>query len=118
MSYDISFKVKAEGVDAYINVGECEANITWNVRDIITQSTGLAWENEANNGLCAEIVPQIAKGLFELQMHPEKYKPLEDKDGFGTVDGVQNFFWQIIKDWDKFKREYEQLAPVATFWIE
>ena len=35
MSYNISFKVKAEGIDAYIPVGTCDANITWNVRKII-----------------------------------------------------------------------------------
>ena len=35
MSYDISFKVKVEGVDAYVTVGACDANITWNVRKII-----------------------------------------------------------------------------------
>ena len=32
MSYDISFKVTVEGVDAYVPVGTCDANITWNVR--------------------------------------------------------------------------------------
>ena len=51
MSYDISFKVKVEGIDQYVNVGDCDANITWNVRKIITNSTGLEWKNEANNGL-------------------------------------------------------------------
>ena len=48
MSYDIKFKVKVEGVDAYVEVGDCTANITWNVREIITQSTGLKWNNEEN----------------------------------------------------------------------
>lgn len=28
MSYNISFKVKVEGVDAYVTVGTCDANIT------------------------------------------------------------------------------------------
>ena len=41
MSYDISFKVKVEGVDAYVPVGACDANITWNARKIIEKSTGL-----------------------------------------------------------------------------
>ena len=49
MSYDISFKVKVEGIDQYVNVGDCDANITWNVRKIITHSTGLEWKNDANN---------------------------------------------------------------------
>ena len=51
MSYDISFKVKVDGTDTYVPVGACNANITWNVGEIIRRSTGLEWKNEANNGL-------------------------------------------------------------------
>ena len=43
MSYDISFKVKVDGVDAYVPVGTCDANITWNVRKIIEKSTRRRW---------------------------------------------------------------------------
>ena len=46
MSYDISFKVKVEGLeDRYVYVGECDANITWNLREMIEKSTGLEWLN-------------------------------------------------------------------------
>ena len=41
MSYDVTFKAKVEGTDCYVEVGDCDANITWNVREIITRSTGL-----------------------------------------------------------------------------
>ena len=63
MSYDISFKAKAEGVDAYVTVGACDANITWNVRKIIEKSTGLEWKNCQNNGLCVDVIPKIEAGL-------------------------------------------------------
>ena len=34
MSYDISFKVKVDGLDNYyVKVGNCTANITWNLRE-------------------------------------------------------------------------------------
>ena len=59
MSYDISFKVKVDGVDAYVPVGTCDANITWNVRKIIEQSTGLEWKNSQNNWLCVDVIPKI-----------------------------------------------------------
>ena len=39
MSYDITFKVKVEGVDQYVPIGSCDANITWNAREIIELST-------------------------------------------------------------------------------
>ena len=117
MSYDISFRVKVEGTDAYIPVGECEANVTWNVREIIVQSTGLEWKNEENNGLCTDVIPKIIDGLKELQTNPQKYKPLESPNGWGTVNGTISFFMTVLHDWENFKRDYEELAPVATFWI-
>jgi len=118
MSYDISFKVKAEGVDAYVEVGNCCANITWNVRKIIELSTGLPWVNEANNGLCVDVIPKIAQGLTELQNNPKKYIPHEAKNGWGTVDGTKRFFQDILTAWDDFTRWHEELVPVTTFWIE
>jgi hypothetical protein len=120
MSYDISFKVKVEGVDRYVRVGECDANITWNVRKIIELSTGLPWLNGENNGLCKDVIPHIEKGLAELWENPEKYRPYEAENGWGTVGGTINFFSQILKDWRNFCEDYEtrDLVDVATFWIE
>ena len=42
MSYDISFRVKVEGLDnVYVEPygGNTDANITWNVREMIIKST-------------------------------------------------------------------------------
>ena len=71
MSYDISFKVKVEGVDTYVPVGTCDANITWNVRKIIEKSTGLEWKNCQNNGLCVDVIPKIEAGLRTLEQNPD-----------------------------------------------
>lgn len=118
MSYDISFKVKIEGADRYIDVGDCDANITWNVREIIKLSTGLPWKNEDNNGLVKDIIPYIEKGRLELMCNPEKYKPYEAKNGWGTVENTLWFFERILRCWDNFIRDYEELADIVTFWIE
>lgn len=118
MSYDISFKVKAEGVDAYFNVGECDANITWDVGEMIRKSTGLEWNNEENNGLCVDVIPNIIKGYSELVNNPGKYKKYESPNGWGTVLGARWFFEKIIKAWEMFCDYYPELVPVATFWIE
>lgn len=118
MSYDISFKVKVEGVDAYVEVGDCDANITWNVRKIIELSTGLPWLNEANNGLCVDVIPKIEHGLKELRTHPEKYKPYEASNGWGTVNGTVYFYERILEAWHELISWHEELVPVATFWIE
>lgn len=119
MSYDITFKVKAEGTDLYVPVGDCDANITWNVRDIITKSTGLPWLNEANNGYCKDVIPYIEKGLIELRRNPKKYKQYEPANGWGSVDSTINFFKRVLDDWDKFRKEEgDELAGVTTFWVE
>lgn len=114
MSYDIDFRVKVEGVDEWVSVGDCDANITWNVREMIEQSTGLEWINEANNGLCKDVIPKIEHGYNELRRHPQKYKNYESPNGWGTVEGCKSFFADIIY-------AYEHLDPnlkdVATFWI-
>ena len=118
MSYDISFKVKVEGVDAYVRVGNCNANITWNARKIIELSTGLPWENEANNGLCLDVIPKIQHGLTELETNREKYLRYEAKNGWGTVNGTISFFERILDDWASFVEWNEGLVAVVTFWIE
>lgn len=118
MSYDISFKVKVEGVNAYVEVGDCDANITWNVRKIIELSTGLPWRNCENNGLCVDVIPKIEQGLKELRTHPEKYTPYEASNGWGTVSGTAHFFERILEAWERLISWHEELVPVATFWIE
>ena len=121
MSYDISFKVKVEGLeDTYVRVGECDANITWNVREMIVKSTGLEWRNEQNNGLCKDVIPYIANGYAELTKYPEEYKQYEAKNGWGTVSGCKKFFRQILDDWDDFCNDSwtSKLANVTYFWIE
>lgn len=118
MSYDISFRVKVEGLDRYIRVGDCDANTTWNVRKMIELSTGLPWHNSANNGYCKDVIPHIERGLAELRNHPEKYKPYEAENGWGTVESTAGFFENILKAWEDFRKwEDEDLVNITTFWI-
>ena len=119
MSYDISFRVKVEGVDCYVEVGECDANITWNVGDMIRVSTGLPWLNEENNGYCKDVMPHIENGLYELQNFPEKYRKYEAPNGWGTIGGTIRFFERVLTAWRDFKRcEDPELVNIATFWVE
>ena len=118
MSYDISFRVKVEGIDQYVEVGACNANTTWNVREMIVKSTGLEWNNCDNNGLCNDVIPCIKKGYKELMNRPEKYKKYEAKNGWGTVESTREFFKTIIDEWEQFKKwEDKELVDVTTFWI-
>ena len=121
MSYDISFKVKVEGIEnRYVEVGECNANITWNLGTMIRVSTGLEWNNEENNGLCKDVIPKIVSGLAELMKHPSKYKKYEAPNGWGTIEGCKRFFTRIINDWEAFCEDswLGDLQDVTYFWIE
>ena len=118
MSYDITFKVKVDGVDVWVEVGDCQANTTWNVLEMIKKSTGLPWKNCENNGLCKEVMPHIERGLFELQSYPEKYKQYEGSNGWGTVESTRGFFRDILDAWGRLKQEAPEIVKVATFWIE
>lgn len=119
MSYDISFKVKVEGIDRYVTVGDCSANTTWNVREMIVKSTGLEWKNCQNNGLVKDIMPYIFRGYAQLLNFPEKYKQYEASNGWGTVESTMGFFKNIIEAWEDFcKWEDKEITDIATFWIE
>lgn len=118
MSYDVSFRVKAEGIDYWIDTGYCDANITWNLREMIMASTGLDWKNCENNGLCKDIMPAITKGYSELVNHSEKYKQYESPNGWGTIGGCIGFFKNIIDCWMMLKCDAEELTDVVCFWID
>ena len=118
MSYSIRFKAKVEGLDRYIDTGYCTANISYNARDIIVQSTGLEWENDGNNGLVSQIIPFIMDGICELIMNREKYKRYEANNGWGTVSGAIDFFKRILNAWDELVSEDIELSKIVTFWIE
>lgn len=117
MSYDIGFKVKVEGVDCWVEPMGCNANITWNVREMIEKSTGLDWLNNDNNGLCVDVIPHIEHGERELTEYPDKYRQYEAKNGWGTVESTLRFFRWILREWEYFKASYPELVPAATFWI-
>jgi hypothetical protein len=112
-------EVGGENGNEGIPVGDCTANITWNVRKIIELSTGLPWKNCENNGLCIDVIPRIAHGLTELVNHPEKYKPYEASNGWGTVESTIRFFETILKEWEDFRKwEKDELVNITTFWIK
>ena len=117
MSYDIDFKVKAEGVNVYLSVGSCTANITWNVRELIKQSSGWEIENEDFNGFVKDLIPKIRNGLTELELYTYKYKQYESSNGWGTVSGVRQFYREIIKSWEDLFNEEPELANIALVYV-
>lgn len=90
MSYDISYRVQCkDDPKLWADVGNCEANTTWNLREMIQKSTGLEWKNEEDNGLVKDVIPFIIHGLEELERFPDKYKQYESPNGWGNNQWMQ-----------------------------
>lgn len=120
MSYDVTLRVKVEGIDKYIVVADNCCNITWNVRELIKQSSGWDIKNEASNGPVKEWEEKIYKGVQELKFHPEKYKKYEAPNGWGTVQGTLGFYQRCLEMVKNFEEDWytRDLMPVAIVWVE
>lgn len=90
MSYDIRFAVKVAGApeDCFAVIGEPEyPSPTYNLRDIFVKS--MDWDyNQDEWYPITEVLPKVQRGITELTMHPDKYKPLEPKNGWGSIGGA------------------------------
>ena len=117
MSYDISFCIKVDGTNIWFDTGYCDRNITWNLQEMITESTGLKWGSYGNIGLVKDIIPKIEAGLKELKENGEKYRKYESPNGWGSVENCAVFFKDIISDWDDLLYFNEQIKDYVTFWI-
>lgn len=117
MSYDVSIKLPIRGAtDKWIEVADL-GNITWNVRELILQSSGWAIKNEASNGDVLSWLKLISKGIQELQNAPEKYRQYESPNGWGTVNGTLNFYRNCYDNAMEWLRYNEELLPYAVIWV-
>lgn len=118
MSYDVSIKAKLEGVDRYIELSHDSCNITWNVRELIRQSSGWDIINEDSNGPVRPWLEKIQTGLINIGANPKKYKKYESPNEWGTIYGVKSFYIKCINMANSFLEEYPELAEIAVVWVE
>ena len=114
MSYDIHFCIREKNTNELIVIGESQ-NITWNVRELIKQSSGWNIKNEASNGLAYEIIEMVIKGDRELFVNPDKYKQYESSNGWGTIEGVRRLYRKLIDEWFYLTREYGEYRKVVDY---
>lgn len=117
MSYDVTFKVKVEGVADYVEVGDCDANITSNVKEMLDKLTGINWE-EPKVGYCKDVMPLIESGYQKLKNNPNAYTKYNAANGWGTTDGVMTFLSKILIAWSDLQEYQPAYAKVAYFFIE
>lgn len=116
MSYDISFRARVHNTNLYVPV-YYSANVSWNVREIIVNFTGLEWKNEENNGLCTDVIPKIREGCEKLRAAIQKYDDLESPYNLDDLRIVDKFLLEILDDWREFEFYNPELVPHVTLWI-
>lgn len=117
MSYDVHIAVKVEGVDAYAVLYDL-GNITWNVRELIKQSSGWEIKNEDQNGALLPWIEMIQRGSQELRYHPQRYKHLESPNGWGTVGGTLGFYETCLEGAKAWIEENEELLSAAVIYVD
>ena len=107
MSYDIELKAKVEGLDKYVWIGDSDSlNITWNVHELVLQSSGWDIMNNKNNGKAADIGKLIEKGIMELESRPKFYKKYEAPNGWGTIESTLKFYKNLLGGCKEFPFAY------------
>lgn len=118
MSYDVSIRLPVKGLeDKWVEVADL-GNITWNVRELIKQSSGWEIKNEDNNGGVLAWMEKIEHGRRELWANPDKYKQYEAPNGWGTVEGTRRFYDICLNNASDWISCNEDLLPVAVIWVD
>ena len=123
MSYDIRFGVKVagakEGCYAVIGCPEYDSP-TYNLRDIFVKSMG--WDYHQGEWYkVSDILPKVQNGITELTLHPEKYKPLEPSNGWGTISSAIECLKSIVDyfgdNWDGLGGSWNADIPIDCIYM-
>lgn len=115
MSYDIEIGVRVYDTNLYVRIAEPEyQHPTYNLGQMFRAATG--WNFEQSKWYrCEEVLPKIRKGIDELRLHPNKYKTLEPKNGWGTLtsaveclESIRDCLYEIVGD---------EEIPIEHLWI-
>lgn len=117
ISYDVSIRLPVKGMEDRYVTASWLGNITWNVRELIKQSSGWSIKNEENNGGVLPWIQMIEHGIAELVNRPERYKQYESPNGWGTVSGTLRFYKECLDTAQTWIADNEDLLPVAVIWV-
>ncbi len=98
MSYDIRFGVKVAGItpDCIAVIGQPEYDSpTYNLRDIFVKS--MDWDYTQGDWYpIVDVLPKAQRGITELTLHTDKYRPLEPDSGWGTIGSAIQCLRSIV----------------------
>lgn len=122
MSYDIRFGVKVAGApdDCFAVIGEPERDSpTYNLREVF--ETSMDWDYHQGQWYpITEVLPKVQRGIKELTRHPEKYKELEPKNGWGTISSAVECLQSIVNwfnGWDGIAGTWNADIPIDCIYM-
>lgn len=113
MSYDIEIGVRIYDTDLYVRIAEPKySNPTYNLGQMFRAATG--WDFEQGKWYrCEDVMPNIFRGIAELVLKSSKYKVLEPKNGWGTIQGARECL-ESMRDCIYEQAEY---IPIEHLWV-
>lgn len=120
MSYDIRICVRTEAENNY---GERYAVVyepeydspTYNLRPIFTKS--MSWDyKQGEHYPLADVMPRLRRGLKELTEHPDKYRPLEPENKWGTVESAIECIRSWIDEIEDGLMGPTNMWPLEALW--
>lgn len=114
MSYDIEIGVRIYDTDLYACIAEPEyANPTYNLGQMFRAATG--WNFEQGKWYrCEDVINNIQQGIDELRIRQSKYKTLEPKNGWGTIQGARECLESMR---DCIYEQAEEYIPIEHLWV-
>ena len=113
MSYDIEIGVRIYDTDLYVCCATPEySSPTYNLGQMFRAATG--WDFEQCKWYrCEDVMPNICRGISELVLKSSKYKTLEPKNGWGTIQGARECL-ESMRDCIYEQAEY---IPIEHLWV-
>ena len=113
----MSIRLPVGGLDGKYVTACWLGNITWNVRELIKQSSGWDIKNEDSNGDVLAWMGLIEDRILELESRPEEYEKYESPNGCGTIRETISFYNCCLDNSINWIRQNEDLLPVAVIWV-
>lgn len=96
MKYSFFLRLKVQE-DKWMMMGGKHI-IYWEIRDLITASSGWFIIHQDDVKLATELIPILQKGILELTQFKHEYSIYEALHGFGTIDSVSKFYKDLLHD--------------------
>lgn len=110
MKYSFFLRLKIQE-DKWIRMGKNHI-ISWDIRDLISASSGWFIINQDRIKLASELVPTLQRGILELTQAPQSYEIYEMVHGLGTIKSVLNFYKDLLDDCKQFP--YAELSGCVS----